>query len=189
MCTLEIGWGITPNSNITSNSSWSYEFNTISMGKKHQDMMKLCPSQVSQPWELKLTSSIAECIMLTNPQARKIDKDINYKWKSNPTLDTFTCVIKVLVETLGSIAYTPIWLVTHENTHADFADAVSWVLKLLHYPLCLQRSDTEEKLRPSQMQLEVQMMLQTWPCGTGSLERTKICKTCNGVCSEKLGMP
>ncbi len=62
-------------------------------------------------------------------------------------------------------------------TAAVSSITVSWGLKLLHYPLCLQRSDTEEKLRPGQMQLEVQMMLQTWPCGTGSLERTKICKT------------
>jgi len=38
------------------------------------------------------------------------------------------------------------------------------------------------------VQLGVQVMLQTQPYGTGSLERTKIRKTCNRVCSERLGM-
>src|SRR6266436_7468440 len=54
--------------------------------------------------------------------------------------------------------------------------------------LCLQGSDTEKRKRPGQMQLAVQMTLQTRPYGTGSLERTKIRIICNGVCSEELGM-
>ena len=48
---------------------------------------------------------------------------------------------------------------------------VSWGLELLHYPLCLQGSDTEEKGVPVKCNLQHNWQTQTRPVGTGSLDR------------------